>query len=74
MHTLQFDTHTEKTINQLAALAGKDADEFIKDVIQDFLAEQAETQEADAAYARYLAGQEKTVSLGELERLLGLES
>jgi predicted DNA-binding protein len=74
MHTLQFDTHTEQTLNQLATRAGKETDEFIKDVISEYLEEQGGVIEADAAYTRYLAGEEKTVSLDELERRLGLES
>ena len=74
MHTIQFDPQTEQALSQFAAVAGKDADQLIKDVVSDFLTEQAEIQEADAAYSRYLAGQEKTVALDELERRLGLES
>lgn len=74
MHTLQFDTHTEQALNQLATLAGKDADEFIKDVVLEFLAEESAIEQADAAYSRYVARQEKAISLNELEQRLGLES
>ncbi|MFZ4703745.1 MAG: DUF6290 family protein [Candidatus Methylumidiphilus sp.] len=73
MHTLQFDTHTEQAINHLATLAGKDTDQFIKDVVLEYLAEESEIEQADSAYTRYLSGQEKTLSLDEFERSLGLE-
>ena len=73
MHTIQFDAHTEATLTQLAAMAGKDSDQLIKDVVSEYLAEQADIEQANAAYSRYLAGQEGTVSLDDLEKRLGLE-
>ena len=73
MHNIQFDPQTELALSRQAALAGKDADQLIRDLVSEFLAEQAVTEEADAAYSRYLAGQEKTVALDELEQRLGLE-
>ncbi|MFZ4703221.1 MAG: hypothetical protein ACOYMG_24530 [Candidatus Methylumidiphilus sp.] len=70
MHTIQFDAHTEAALTQRAAMAGKDSDQLIKDVVSEYLAEQVDTEQADAAYSRYLAGQEGTVSLDNLERFL----
>ena len=60
-------------MTQLAAIAGKDSDQLIKDVVSEYLAEQADIEQADAAYSRYLAGQEGTVSLDDLEKRLGLD-
>jgi len=73
MHTIQFDAHTEAALSQLAATAGKDSDQLIKDVVSEYLAEQADIEQANAAYSRYLAGQEGTVSLDDLEKRLGLD-
>ena len=73
MHTIQFDAHTEAALTQRAAMAGKDSDQLIKGVLSEYLAEQADNEQADATYSRYLAGQEKALSLDELERGLGLE-
>lgn len=73
MHSIQFDPQTEQALSRQAALAGKDADQLIRDVVSEFLAEQADMEEANAAYSRYLAGQEKTVTLDDLERRLDLE-
>lgn len=58
MHTIQFDPQTEQDLTRQAAIIGKDGDELIKDVASDFLAEQAEIEEAEAAYSRCLAGEE----------------
>lgn len=74
MHSIQFDAQTEQTLSRQAAIAGKNTDQLIQDIVSEFLAEQAAAQEADAVYSRYLAGQEKAISLDELERQLGLES
>ena len=73
MHTIQFDAHTEATLTQLSAMTGKDSDQLIKEVVSEYLAEQADNEQANAAYSRYLAGQEGTVSLDDLEKRLGLE-
>ena len=73
MHTIELDAHTEAALTQLAAMAGKDSDQLIKEVVSEYLAEQADIEQANAAYSRYLAGQEGTVSLGDLEKRLGLE-
>ena len=66
--TPSTDTHTEAALSQLAATAGKNSGQLIKEVVSEYLAEQA-----DAAYSRYLAGQEGTVSLDDLEKRLGLD-
>ncbi|MEI7869352.1 MAG: hypothetical protein WCI11_15800 [Candidatus Methylumidiphilus sp.] len=49
MHTIQFDAHNEAALTQLAAMAGKDSDQLIKDVVSEYLAEQADKNQADAA-------------------------
>jgi predicted DNA-binding protein len=49
MHTIQFDAQTERELNRLAGLAGKNADQFIKDVVQDFLEDQEDIADAKAA-------------------------
>ena len=73
MHTIQFDAHTEAALSQLATMVGKDSDQLIKDVVSEYLAEQADIEQANVAYSRYLAGQEGTVSLDDLEKRLGLD-
>lgn len=73
-HTIEFDPGTEQALTRLAASAGKDADQLIREAVSDFLRDQDDADAGDAAYSRYLSGQEKTVSLDDLERRLGLES
>ena len=48
MHTIQFDAHTEAALTQRAAMAGKDSDQLIKGVLSEYLAEQADNEQADA--------------------------
>lgn len=74
MHTIEFDSNTERALIRLAAHAGKDTDQLIKQAVSEFLGEQEDIAAADAAYLRYQAGQEKSLSLDELERQLGLDS
>ena len=64
MHTIELDAHTEQALSRLAAIAGREPDQIIKDVLSHYLEEQA-----DAAYSRYLAGQEKALSLDEVDYL-----
>lgn len=73
MHTIEFDPTTEQALKQLAARAGKDTDQLIREAVSDLLAEQDDIATADAAYARYQSGQKKSLSLDELEKRLGLE-
>jgi RHH-type rel operon transcriptional repressor/antitoxin RelB len=74
MHTIEFDARTEHALNRLARQAGKNAEQLIREAVSEFLSEQDDIEAANAAYTRYLAGQEKTVPLDELERRLGLDS
>jgi len=61
MHTIQFDTNTEQELTRLAAQSGKDADQFIKDVICDFLDEQQDIDEAEVIIGRIARGEETTI-------------
>ena len=38
MHTIELDAHTEQALSRLAAIAGKEPDQIIKDVLSDYLA------------------------------------
>ena len=69
MHTIELDAYTEQALSRLAAIVGKEPDQIIKDVLSNYLEEQANTGQADAAYSRYLAGQEKALSLDEVDYL-----
>ena len=62
MHTLQFDAHTEQAISQLATLAGKDADQFITDLVIEFLEDQEDLQDAESVLNALAEGMESTVS------------
>lgn len=73
MHSIQFDPRTERELDRLADKTGRSADDLIAEAVREFLEEQGDMMAADAAYDRYLAGEEKTVSLDELGRRLGLE-
>lgn len=73
MHSIQFDPRTERELDRLAGKTGRSADDLIAEAVREFLEEQGDMMAADAAYDRYLAGEEKTVSLDELGRRLGLE-
>jgi predicted DNA-binding protein len=73
MPTIQFDPRIERELTHLAAREGKNLEQLVQDVMSEYLEEQADIEAANAAYDRYLAGQEKTISLDELERRLGLE-
>lgn len=73
MHSIQFDPRTERELDRLAGKTGRSADDLIAEAVREFLEEQGDIAAADAAYDRYLAGEEKTVSLDELGRRLGLE-
>jgi len=73
MHSIQFDPRTERELDRLAGKTGRSADDLIAEAVREFLEEQSDMAAADEAYDRYLAGEEKTVSLDELGRRLGLE-
>jgi predicted DNA-binding protein len=72
MHTITFDSDTEKRLADLAQHEGKRPDELIRELVQDYLEEQEDATAAEAAYQRYLAGEEKTLTLDEVEKRLDL--
>jgi len=72
MHTITFDAQTEQRLSELARHEGKQPDELIRELVEDYLEEQADAAAAEAAYQRYLAGEEKTLTLEEMEKRLDL--
>jgi len=72
MHTLQFDTHTEQALNQLATLAGKNADDFIKDVVLEFLENQEDIRDAELVLAGLADGSESTTPWETVKAAHGL--
>ena len=72
MHTLQFDTHTEQAISQLSTLAGKDADQFIKDLVVEFLENEDDMQDAESVLNALAEGRESTVSWESVKAENGL--
>ncbi|MDD5037080.1 MAG: hypothetical protein PHE55_20325 [Methylococcaceae bacterium] len=61
MHTIHFDPNTEQELARLAALAGKNSEQFIQDVVRDYLEDQADIREAEAALARIERGEETPI-------------
>lgn len=72
-HTITLDPETERRLAELAAEKGIEPDELIQEAVNEHLAELVEAEDAERAYQRYQRGEEGTVSLGELERDLGLD-
>jgi predicted DNA-binding protein len=72
MHTIQFDAQSEQELTRLAILAGKDADQLIKDVVGEFLEEQEDSADAQAMLAKVERGEEKTVSWKAIKAEHGL--
>ena len=72
MHTLQLDTHTEQAISQLATLAGKDADQFITDLVLEFLENEDDMQDAESVLTALAEGRESTVSWESVKAEHGL--
>jgi predicted DNA-binding protein len=73
MHTITFDNETEKRLNDLAQQQGVRPDHLIQDLVEDYL---QEIDDAEAAYQRYLAGEEKAVTpeaLSQEEPLVDLD-
>jgi predicted DNA-binding protein len=58
MHTIEFDTHTEQALSRLAAIAGKEPDQIIKDLVADYIDEQEDITEAQYTLARIDSGKE----------------
>jgi len=73
MHTLQFDTHTEQAISQLATLAGKDVDQFITDLVLEFLENEDDVQDAESVLTALAVGSESTVSWESVKAEHGLK-
>jgi predicted DNA-binding protein len=72
MHTLQFDAQTEQAISQLAAQAGKNADDFIKDVVLEFLEDQEDIRDAEAVLSALKNGTETTTAWETVKAAHGL--
>lgn len=70
MHTIEFDAQTERALSRLAALAGKDADELIKEAVREYLDDLQDIADAEAIAQRIEHGDERVIPLDELERRL----
>jgi len=72
MHTITFDNETEKRLTDLAQQQGVRPDQLIQELVEGYLQEIDDAEAAEAAYQRYLAGEEKAVPLEEWEQHLDL--
>jgi predicted DNA-binding protein len=72
MHTIQFDPQTEQALSQYAALAGKDIEQFIKDLVLEFLEDQEDISDAETVLTNLANGSETTVSLETVKAEYGL--
>jgi predicted DNA-binding protein len=72
MHTIELDANTEQALSRLAAIAGKDPDQLIKDVLSYYLEEQEDITEAQDTLARIDSGKESTFSWEAVKTEYGL--
>ena len=72
MHTIELDPHSEQSLSRLAAIAGKEPDQLIKDVLSSYLEEQEDIAEAQETLARIDGGKEGTVSWEAVKAEYGL--
>jgi predicted DNA-binding protein len=70
MHTVEFDAGTERELHRLAAAAGKEADQLIKEAVLNYLEDLQDAADAEAVLRRIESGEEQVISLDELERRL----
>jgi predicted DNA-binding protein len=73
MYSIQFDPNTEKRLVEFADHQGLSPEQLIQEAVIEYLAELNTAEDAEAAYQRYLAGEEKTLSLEDIEKRLDLE-
>jgi predicted DNA-binding protein len=71
-HTIAIPSEAEALLASLAQARRVSADQLLAEIIDEHLVEMALSQEADEVYARYLAGEEETISLDVLEKKLGM--
>ncbi|CAL1241921.1 type II toxin-antitoxin system RelB family antitoxin [Candidatus Methylocalor cossyra] len=69
-HTIEFDPNIERELTRLAALAGKDTEQFIKDAVLEYLHDLKDIADAEAILQRIERGDENVIPLDELERRL----
>jgi len=72
MHTIELDAHTEQALSRLAAIAGKEPDQLIKDVLNHYLEEQEDIAEAQETLARIDSGKESTFPWEAVKAAYGL--
>lgn len=70
MHTIEFDAHTEQALTNLAAMAGKQADQLIREAVLNYLDDWQDSADAERVLNRIERGEERVISLDELERRL----
>ena len=71
---IELDLASEAKLSRLAVERAQTVEQLIQEAIRDYVEEWEDGMESDAAYQRYLRGEEDAVSLDEAERQLGLES
>ena len=72
MHTIEFEAHTEQALSRLAAMAGKEPDQLIKEVLSHYLEEQEDITEAQETLARIDSGKESTFPWDAVKAEYGL--
>jgi RHH-type rel operon transcriptional repressor/antitoxin RelB len=70
MHTIEFDAGTERELHRLAVASGKKTDQLIREAVLNYLDDLRDAAEAEAALQRIERGEERVISLDELERRL----
>lgn len=72
-HTISLDPKVEQRLLVLARKRRLTPDQLLQELVDEQFLELAASDEADDVYARYLAGEESTVSMEELEKRIGME-
>lgn len=73
MTSVAIDLETERQLATLARLTGKAEPDVLRDAVAAYLEDLEDARAADAVLDRLDAGEEKTLSMDELERRLGLD-
>lgn len=73
MHTTHLDPTTAADLRTLAHLTGRREPDLLREAVAAYLQDIEDAQAADAILDRIEAGDERTLTLDELDRRLGLD-
>ena len=67
MHCIELEAHSEKALNDLAARVGKVPDRLLQEIIQEFLEDQRDMDEAETVRNAILRGEEALIPWAEVK-------